>query len=64
MAEELLVKIPPEKRWAITAKTLIRVIISRMQKTSSPFLGKDDGILSLLNSSELPDNGRFSSIHD
>ena len=49
MAEELLEKIPPEKRWAITAKTLSSVIVSRMLKTSTPFLGKDEGILSLLS---------------
>ena len=49
MAEELLEKIPVEKCWAITAKTLTRLIISRMRKTSAPFLGKDDGILSLLS---------------
>ena len=49
MAAELLEKIPPEKRWAITAKTLTRFIVLRMLKTSTPFLGKNDGILSLLS---------------
>ena len=42
-------KIPHEMRWAITAKTLTSVIVSRMLKTSTPFLGKDEGILSLLS---------------
>ena len=45
----LLEKIPVETCWAITAKTLWRFVIFRMMKTSTPFLGKDDGILSLLS---------------
>ena len=49
MAEELLEKIPVETCWALTAKTLTSFIVSRMLKTSTPFLGKDDGILSLLS---------------
>ena len=47
--ETLLEKIPPETCWAITAENLTRLIISRILKTSTPFLGKDDGILSLLS---------------
>lgn len=49
MVEELLEKIPAEKCWALTAKTLTSFIVSRMLKTSTPFLGKEDGILSLLS---------------
>jgi hypothetical protein len=44
MAEELLEKIPPEKRWAITAKNLWRFIILRGDKIIAPDLGKDEGI--------------------
>jgi len=46
---ELLEKIPLEKCWAITAETLTRFVVSRILKTSTPFLGKDDGIFSLLS---------------
>jgi len=45
----LLENLPPETGWAMTAKTLTSFIVSRMLKTSTPFLGKDDGILSLLS---------------
>jgi len=47
--ETLLMQLPPETGWAITANTLTSFIVSRMLKTSTPFLGKDDGILSLLS---------------
>jgi len=47
--ETLLMQLPTETGWAITAKTLTSFIVSRMLKTSTPFLGKDDGILSLLS---------------
>ena len=47
--ETLLEKIPPEMGWALTAKTLTRLIVSRMLKTSTPFLGKEEGIISLLS---------------
>jgi hypothetical protein len=46
---ELLEKIQLETCWAITAKTLTSFVISRMKKTSTPFLGKEEGILSLLS---------------
>ena len=45
----LLEKLQPETCWAITAETLTRFVVSRILKTSTPFLGKDDGILSLLS---------------
>jgi len=50
--EELLKKIPPEKRWAITAKALTRLVISRMTKTGAPLLGKGEGITLLLTGRE------------
>jgi len=46
---ELLEKIPLETCWAITGETLTRFAVSRILKTSTPFLGKDDGIFSLLS---------------
>ena len=46
MAEELLEKIPPEKRWAITAKTLLRFSVLRGSKSMPTWLGKEEGILS------------------
>ena len=46
---ELLETIPLETCWAITAETLTRFVVSRILKTSTPFLGKDDGIFSLLS---------------
>lgn len=44
MAEELLEKIPAEKRWAITAKMLIGFSILRGAKTVMPLLGKEEGV--------------------
>jgi hypothetical protein len=41
---ELLEKIPPEKRWALTAKALIRMNILRAHKFEAPLMGKDEGI--------------------
>jgi hypothetical protein len=45
MAEELLEKIPPEKRWAITAKTLWRFIVLQGDKIIAPALGKGEDII-------------------
>jgi len=45
MAEELLEKIPPEKRWAITAKTLWRFTVLRGDKIIAVILGKGEGII-------------------
>jgi len=46
MAEELLKKIPPEKRWAITACALLRFSVLRGSKSMPIILGKEEGILS------------------
>ena len=45
MVEELLEKIPPEKRWAITAKALTRLLGFRVILTR-PLLGRGEGIFS------------------
>lgn len=47
--ETLLKKLPLETCWAITGETLTRLAVYRILKTSTPFLGKDDGIFSLLS---------------
>ena len=52
MAEELLEKIPPEKRWAITAKYLARFIFLRGDKKTAPLLGSVEGFISPLHSKE------------
>ena len=46
MAEELLERIPPEKRWAITAKILSSLHVMRGEKLIVPELGKGEGIIS------------------
>jgi hypothetical protein len=45
MAEELLEKIPPERRWAITAKTLWRFTVLGGDKIIASILGKGEGII-------------------
>jgi len=45
MAEELLEKIPPERRWAITAKTLLGLAVLQGEKIIAPEMGKDKGII-------------------
>ena len=45
MAEELLEKIPPEKRWAITAKTLLGMAVLQGEKKVAPEMCKDEGII-------------------
>ena len=50
--EELLEKIPPEKRWDITAKTLWRFKIMRGDKLIAPELGVGKDIISPLWSKE------------
>jgi len=52
MAEELLEKIPPENRWAITARTLWRFIVLRGDKIIAPLLGTAKDIISPLWSKE------------
>ena len=42
--EELLEKIPVERRWAITAKTLLGLMILQGEKIVAPEMGKDEGI--------------------
>ena len=44
MIEELLEKIPPEKRWALTAKILTGLSTMRDLKVVMPLLGKGEGI--------------------
>jgi hypothetical protein len=44
MAEELLKKIPPEKRWAITAKYLLGLAVLQGEVIIAPEMGKDEGI--------------------
>lgn len=43
---KLLEKIPPKKRWAITAKTLTRLLVMQGSKIFAPTLGKGEGITS------------------
>ena len=43
---ELLEKIPPEKRWEITAKTLWRLMVLRGVRTMPTVMGKAEGIIS------------------
>jgi hypothetical protein len=44
--EELLEKIPPEKRWEITSKILSSIVVMRGEKIIAPALGKGKGITS------------------
>jgi hypothetical protein len=46
MAEELLEKIPPERRWEITSKILSRFMVLRGEESVAPLLGKGEGIIS------------------
>ena len=46
MTEELLEKIPPEKRWEITSKILSSIVVMRGEKIIAPELGKGEGITS------------------
>jgi len=50
--KELLEKIPPEKRWDITAKTLWRFTVLRGDKIIAPLLGIGKDIISPLWSKE------------
>ena len=45
MAEELLKKIPPEKCWEITAKTLMRILVVRDRMHVLPLLSEGEGII-------------------
>lgn len=45
MAEELLERIPAEKRWAINAQALTRLVVLRIH-TAWPILGTGEGIIS------------------
>jgi hypothetical protein len=44
--EELLEKIPPEKRWAITAKILTGLLLMRGEKNAILLVGKEEGFFS------------------
>jgi len=44
MAEELLKKIPAERRWEITANILSSLFVLRGEKIIAPALGMDEGI--------------------
>jgi hypothetical protein len=44
MVEELLEKIPPEKRWKITAKILTGLQVLRGEKSVAPLLGIGEGV--------------------
>jgi len=46
MAEELLEKIPAEKRWEITSKIITSLYVIRGEKTIVPDLGKGEGFMS------------------
>jgi hypothetical protein len=48
MVKELLEKIPPERRWAITAKTLWRFLVLRGERLIAPELGTGKDIISPL----------------
>jgi hypothetical protein len=43
---DLIERIHPEKRWAITAKTLLRFLVMQGSKIFAPTLGKGEGITS------------------
>ncbi len=43
--EELLEKIPPERRWAITAKYLLGIAVLQGEKKTAPEMIKDEGII-------------------
>jgi len=45
MAAEFLEKITPERRWVITAKALIRLIVLRGDKIIAPELGTEEGVI-------------------
>ena len=46
MAEELLEKIPAERRWDITSKILSALYVIRGEKIIAPELGKEKGFIS------------------
>jgi len=45
MVEELISKIPPERCWEITAKTLTGLQVLRGEKSVAPLLGMGEGII-------------------
>ena len=45
MVEELLEKIPPEKRWALTAKILTGLSTLRGSKIMPSVLGEEEGVI-------------------
>lgn len=45
MAEELLEKIPPERRWEITAKYLLGIAVLQGEKKTAPEMCKGEGII-------------------
>jgi len=52
MVEELLKKIPPEKCWEITAKTLMRIWQLRDRKKFFPLLAEGEGIIAPVSALE------------
>ena len=64
MVEELLEKIPPERRWEVTAKYLITFMVLRGEKVIAPELGKDDGIIAPILGAEKWDEIHLKIIGD
>ncbi len=59
MAEELLEKIPPERRWALTANIIGKLFVMRGEKIIAPVLGKGEGIISHIWGAE-----KWKEIHE
>ena len=52
MAEELLEKIPAEKRWATTAKILTSIHVIQGEKNTAPIIGKGESIIAPVKGAE------------
>lgn len=52
MVEELLEKIPAEKRWAITAKILADILVVQGEKITAPIIGKGENIIAPVKGAE------------
>jgi len=59
MAEKLLEKIPPKKRWEITANIIGKLFVMRGEKIIAPVLGKGEGIISHIWGAE-----KWQEIHE
>ena len=53
MAQELLKKIPSEKRWAITAKALTGFYVMIALKANELVLGKGEGVIAPISGWEM-----------